>query len=155
MANPVAIYSPDTAAPPPRGGAGSAQIIQIDVYRSGASPRFNPNRDFRDSAFGDSPQGARAAPLYGDNGRAPAADPVRGSAGFAPRFGNRRRSDSEFEAGRRRAPAGLSFAAQQIAQENLPPGVYFENYRPAVAAYAVAAERPTLPQPGQALEMTA
>lgn len=36
-------------------------------------------------------------------------------------------------------PAGnLGFAAQQIAQEVLSEGLYFENYRPALAAYAAA-----------------
>ncbi len=36
-------------------------------------------------------------------------------------------------------PAGsLGFAAQQIAQEALSAGLYFENYRPALAAYAAA-----------------
>jgi hypothetical protein len=41
-------------------------------------------------------------------------------------------------AGRRRAPASLGFAAQQFAQEGLSPGLNFENYPPAIAAYARA-----------------
>src|SRR5258708_3574143 len=45
MANPVAIYSPDPAAPPSRGGSGPAQIIQLHVYPSGARPRFTPDPD--------------------------------------------------------------------------------------------------------------
>jgi hypothetical protein len=154
MANPVAIYSPEPVAPPPRGGSASAQIIQIDVYRSGQRPRFDPDRDFQDSGFDDAPQTARATPLYADGGRAQAADTAR-RTGFNARTPNRRAGDGEFEAGRRRAPASLSFAAQQIAQEGLPPSVYFENFKPAIAAYVIAAERPNIPPPGQALEMTA
>lgn len=37
-----------------------------------------------------------------------------------------------------RPAAALGFAAQQIAQEVLSEGLYFENYRPALAAYAAA-----------------
>ena len=37
----------------------------------------------------------------------------------------------------RPAPS-LGFTAQQIAQEVLSDGLYFENYRPALAAYAAA-----------------
>ena len=43
------------------------------------------------------------------------------------------------EAGRRKAPASLSFAALQIAQERLSAGAHFDNYPPALAAYAQAA----------------
>lgn len=43
------------------------------------------------------------------------------------------------EAGKRKAPSALSFAAQQIAQERLSPGLHFDNYPPALAAYAQAA----------------
>lgn len=43
------------------------------------------------------------------------------------------------EAGKRKAPAGLSFQVLQIAQERLSPGAHFENYSPALAAYAQAA----------------
>jgi hypothetical protein len=32
----------------------------------------------------------------------------------------------------------LGFAAQRIAQEELSDGLYFENFRPAIAAYAAA-----------------
>ena len=32
----------------------------------------------------------------------------------------------------------LGFAAQRIAQEELSEGLYFENFRPAIAAYAAA-----------------
>jgi len=43
------------------------------------------------------------------------------------------------DAGRRKAPAALSFAVLQIAQERLSPGLHFENYPPALTAYALAA----------------
>ncbi len=43
------------------------------------------------------------------------------------------------DAGRRKAPATLSFVAQQIAQEGLSQGLHFENFPPAIAAYARAA----------------
>jgi hypothetical protein len=35
-------------------------------------------------------------------------------------------------------PASLGFAAQRIAQEELSEGLYFENFKPAIAAYAAA-----------------
>ncbi len=44
----------------------------------------------------------------------------------------------ESEAGWRRAPAGLAFFAQHIAQEVLSQGLYHENFSPALAAYARA-----------------
>ncbi|MBI3451928.1 MAG: hypothetical protein HY057_03685 [Rhodospirillales bacterium] len=42
--------------------------------------------------------------------------------------------------GARRAPAGLTFAAQHISQEVLSDGLHFENFRPAIDAYIVAAQ---------------
>lgn len=155
MANPVAIYSPEPAALPSRGGSGSAQIIQIDVYRSGQGARFAPDRDSQDAQLNDTPQGAHSPSLYTENVRAQVADQARRATRFSGRTPNRRLDDGAFEAGRRRAPASLSFAAQQIAQEGLPPGVYFENFKPAIAAYMIAADRPNIPAPGQALEMSA
>ena len=138
MANPVAIYSPGPAASTPRGGTGSAQVIQIDVYRSGDGTRFsyvNPPADDASAAETSYAQTVRTA---------------RRSGGRASSSG-----DSPLEAGRRRAPASLSFAAQQIAQEGLSPGLYFENYKPAIAAYVTAAAGPNIVPPGQTLEMIA
>jgi hypothetical protein len=148
MANPVAIYSPDPAALTPRGGSGTAQVIQIDVYRSGAGARVNyVNPSFDDASSDDTPQAQTV--------RARAADGARRSGRFGSRNGGSVTDESVFEAGRRRAPASLSFAAQQIAQEGLSPGLYFENYKPAIAAYAAAAAGPTITPPGQMLEMVA
>lgn len=149
MANPVAIYSPDPAALTPRGGSGSAQVIQIDVYRSGgAGTRVNyVNAPYDDASSDDTSQTqtirGRAADTARRNGRAGNRSP-----GFYT-------NDAVFEAGRRRAPASLSFAAQQIAQEGLSPGLYFENYKPAIAAYAAAAAGPSITPPGQTLELVA
>src|SRR5262245_49886382 len=39
---------------------------------------------------------------------------------------------------REQETTSLGFAAQRIAQEELSDGLYFENYRPAIAAYAAA-----------------
>ncbi|MBV8536383.1 MAG: hypothetical protein JO128_12365 [Alphaproteobacteria bacterium] len=144
MANPVAIYSPDPAALTPRGGSGSAQVIQIDVYRPGPGARVRyVNPSFDDTSSDDTPVRGRGADAARRNGR-----PGSRSSGAVE-------NDSVFEAGRRRAPASLSFAAQQIAQEGLSPGLYFENYKPAIAAYVAAAAGPTLAPPGQALELVA
>jgi len=56
---------------------------------------------------------------------------------------DRRALDDESEvlrdAGRRKAPASLGFSAQLFAQEGLSPGLHFENFPPAIAAYAQAA----------------
>jgi hypothetical protein len=143
MANPVAIYSPDPAALTPRGGTGSAQVIQIDVYRSGADARLS----YVNPAAGDPPSADTSYAQYAQNVRTARRSGSRGAGSAA--------SDSQFEAGRRRAPASLSFAAQQIAQEGLSPGLYFENYKPAIAAYAAAAAGPSIVRPGQTLEMVA
>ena len=149
MANPVAIYSPEPAVLTPRGGSGPAQVIQIDVYRSGGGgARVNyVNPTFDDASSDDTPQTQTI--------RGRAAD----TAGRNSRTGNRSAgsytNDAVFEAGRRRAPASLSFAAQQIAQEGLSPGLYFENYKPAIAAYVAAAAGPSITPPGQTLEMVA
>ena len=158
MANPVAIYSPDPAALTPRGGTASAKIIQIDVYRSGQGARFGyAEPEVQDAQFEDVPfQGSERAQAAGANaaargGRGRAADAGR----RAGRFVHDDVADPNFEAGRRRAPASLSFAAQQIAQEQLAPGLHFENFTPVIAAYAIAAERPNIPPPGQALEIVA
>ncbi len=147
MANPVAIYSPDPAALTPRGGSGSAQVIQIDVYRSGSSARVNYVNPTTDDAADDTPQAQTI--------RARAADAARRNGRPGSRSSGTFENESVFEAGRRRAPASLSFAAQQIAQEGLSPGLYFENYKPAIAAYVAAAAGPTLTPPGQALELIA
>lgn len=139
MANPVAIYSPDPAALTPRGGTGPAQVIQIDVYRSGDGTRFsyvNPATD--DSSAADTSYAQTVRPARRNSGR-----------------GSTSAGDSPLEAGRRRAPASLSFAAQQIAQEGLSPGLHFENYKPAIAAYVAAAAGPNVVPPGQTLEMVA
>jgi len=158
MANPVAIYSPDPAALTPRGGTGSAKIIQIDVYRSGPGARLGyADAEVQDAQFEDVPfQGSERTQAAGADpaarsGRARTADTGR----RAGRFSDNDVADPNFEAGRRRAPASLSFAAQQIAQEHLAPGLHFENFAPVIAAYAIAAERPNIPPPGQALEIVA
>jgi hypothetical protein len=39
---------------------------------------------------------------------------------------------------REQETTSLGFAAQRIAQEELSDGLYFENFRPAIAAYAAA-----------------
>ena len=136
MANPVAIYSPAPAAPSARGGSGSAQVIQIDLYRSGDGARFSDVNP----AAGDA---ASASAAYAQ----PLRNARRGGSSFA--------GDTSFEAGRRRAPASLSFAAQQIAQEGLSPGLHFEDYKPAIAAYVAAAAGPSVVPPGRTLEMVA
>ncbi len=148
MANPVAIYSPDPAALTPRGGSGSAQVIQIDVYRSGAGARVNYVNPTSDEAFSSGMPQAQAV-------RGRFADAARRNGRSGSGNGGSLENDSLFEAGRRRAPASLSFAAQQIAQEGLSPGLYFENYKPAIAAYVAAAAGPTLTPPGQTLELVA
>lgn len=152
MANPVAIYSPDPAAQTPRGGTASAQLIQIDLYRSGAGARLATPA--LDATFEDAPQRAWAGVTSAPGVRA-------GGSGAARRTGQpgsdatAQSDDAPLEVGRRRASAGLSFAAQLIAQQGLSPGLHFENYKPAIAAYAVAAQRGNGPQNGQALEVSA
>ncbi|HTP83265.1 MAG TPA: hypothetical protein VMQ11_09980 [Alphaproteobacteria bacterium] len=148
MANPVAIYSPEPAALTPRGGSGSAQVIQIDVYRSGAGARVNYVNPTSDEALSNGTPQAQAV-------RGRFADAARRNSRSGSRSSGSLENDSLFEAGRRRAPASLSFAAQQIAQEGLSPGLYFENYKPAIAAYVAAAAGPTLTPPGQTLELVA
>lgn len=97
-----------------------------------------------------SPAGARVRPAahlrLAYDARAEAAFEARARAYEAQRRGaaaDRRALEDENEtlrdAGRRKAPAALSFTAQQIAQEGLSPGLHFENYPPAIAAYAQAA----------------
>ncbi len=123
MANPVAV-SAIQIEPPPRRAA----------YDSD-SPRV-------------APANARMRPAHlrlAHDSRADAAFEARARAYEATRRGtaaDRRALEDENEtlrdAGRRKAPAGLSFIAQQIAQEGLSPGLHFENYPPAIAAYAQA-----------------
>ncbi len=146
MANPVAIYVPDPAAPR-RGGVSSAQIIQIDPYRSGKRAR----------GYADDARGAEQA----QSARGEAT--IRRFARYADRFTidadrdfTAEQDDSFLETGRRRAPAGIAFAAQQFAQEGLSPGLHFENYPPALAAYATAAQggNPSAPRNGQLLELS-
>ncbi|HEX6978587.1 MAG TPA: hypothetical protein VF342_04760 [Alphaproteobacteria bacterium] len=50
--------------------------------------------------------------------------------GYDPRGGS-----PIWEAGRQRASAGITFAAQRIFQEMLGPGAYFEDFGPAVSMY--------------------
>jgi hypothetical protein len=151
MANPVAIYSGDPAAQAARGGTASAQIIQIDVYRSGAGARFQTVDPLDDLRVEDSPQRPRFSS---------AAQAARGSgSSTSRRTGTLTSSDptsdeTPLEVGRRRAPASLAFAAQQIAQEGLSPGLHFDNYSPALAAYALAAQGPMLQSTDHALQMS-
>ncbi len=150
MANPVAVYLPDPAAQAARGGTGSAQIIQIDLRRSGKGARFAyADPAAIDAQFEDGPQAAG----YAGSARTRAADAARRATRSGAATSDAYSSnESDFEVGRRRAPASVSFAAQQIAQEGLSPGLYFENFKPALAAYALAAQG--APQNGQSLEMS-
>ncbi len=97
-----------------------------------------------------SPGSARVRPahlrLAYDSSRTEAAFEARARAYEAQRrsaAAEQRALEDENEvlrdAGRRKAPAALSFVAQQIAQEGLSPGLHFENFPPAIAAYAQAA----------------
>ena len=97
-----------------------------------------------------SPDAPRLRPahlrLAYDSSRVDAAFEARARAFEAQRRAaaeDRRALEDENEvlrdAGRRKAPSSLSFTAQQIAQEGLSPGLHFENFPPAIAAYAQAA----------------
>jgi hypothetical protein len=132
MANPVAIYSNDPAASPRRGGVSTAQVIQIDPYRSGGRARLaaGDNTTRVSGQTGTS----RTYEYEAIRRRARAADQFSLDSDYADDGDN-----PLYETGRRRAPAGLAFAAQQIAQEGLAPGLHFDNYRPALNAYAMAA----------------
>lgn len=124
MANPVAV---------------SAIQIEPPVRRAtneSASARVSP----------DAPRLRPAHLRLAYDSRTEAAFEARARAYEAMRRGaaeDRRALEDENEvlrdAGRRKAPASLSFAAQQFAQEGLSPGLHFENYPPAIAAYAQAA----------------
>ena len=137
MANAVAIY---TAEPTPyaRSRTG-APVIELNAYRTRG-------------------EGLRNTYEIGDD----SAQTENVGEYESYRRGRRSTGGSLFdqflsEAGKRRASAALSFAAQQIAQENLSPGAHYEPYRPAMAAYNAAAMRGTpadLPR-GQALTLFA
>jgi hypothetical protein len=133
MANPVAIYSTDPAASPRRGGVNSAQVIQIDPYRSGGRARVNNGADTSTRVNGQSGT-ARTYDYEAIRRRARTAEQFSPDSEFAGGA-----DDPLHETGRRRAPASLAFAAQQFAQEGLAPGLHYENYKPALAAYAMAA----------------
>ena len=148
MANPVAIYNTDPAASPRRGGVTSAQVIQIDPYRSSGRARFN--------------NGDNSARVSGQSGTARTYDyeAIRRRARASEQFSvdnefSSRDDDPLYETGRRRAPASMAFAAQQIAQEGVAPGLHYDNYRPALAAYAMAGGgNDSADRNGHALEMS-
>lgn len=151
MANPVAIYSNDPAAPPRRGPVSSAPVIQIDPYRSGGRARLASGAGADNAARVDGQTGtARTYDYEAIRRRARAAEQ------FSPDIDVAQRDDDPlYETGRRRAPASLAFAAQQIAQEGLAPGLHFENYKPALNAYAMAAGgNGSAAYNGRALEMS-
>jgi hypothetical protein len=128
MANPVATYA-YTIDPPRRTGGGP--ILDAEPVRAGPSrPRPAPLRLVHDAGF----VRVRESDTAAARGRTRLYDATDRSAGFGTEADETLR-----DAGRRRAPPGLSFTAQQIAQEVLSPGLYFENYRPALAAYGLAA----------------
>lgn len=124
MANPVALSAIQIEPP-----------VRRATYEN-ASQRVSP----------DAPR-LRAAHLrLAYDSRVDAAFEARARAFEAMRRGSeadRRALEDENEvlrdAGRRKAPAALGFAAQQFAQEGLSQGLHFENYPPAIAAYARAA----------------
>lgn len=127
MANPVAAYA-YTIEPPRRTSGGP--VIDAEPVRAG-QPRTRPAplRLVHDASFERVRDGDTVT-----RGRARLHDAFRRDTGSG--------ADAEEalrDAGRRKAPATLSFTAQQIAQENLSPGAYFENYKPALAAYGMAA----------------
>jgi hypothetical protein len=151
MANPVAIYSTDPAASSRRGGVNSAQVIQIDPYRSSGRARFTSGgTDYSARVNGQSGSTSRTYEYEAIRRRARAADQFAPNDDYAGTP-----DDPLYETGRRRAPASMAFAAQQIAQEGLAPGLHFENYRPALAAYAMAAGgNNSAADNGRALEMS-
>jgi hypothetical protein len=126
MANPVAAYAYTTDLPRRIGGG---PVLDAEPVRLGSTrARPVPLRLVYDASF------ERLRDAETARGRARFHDATRRHAGFG--------SDADEmlrEAGRRKAPATLSFTAQQIAQEGLSPGAYFENYKPALAAYGLAA----------------
>jgi hypothetical protein len=130
MANPVAAYAYTTDLPRRIGGG---PVIDAEPVRPASTrARPAPLRLVYDASF---------APLRDAEtarGRARSYDGARRDAGYGADADEMLR-----EAGRRKAPATVSFAAQQIAQEGLSPGAYFENYKPALAAYGRAASYAT------------
>jgi hypothetical protein len=84
---------------------------------------------------------ARVVELDSPRFRASPDDPSRTAAGARAvvRLAEwRRDDDARYGARPPRVCASLAFAAQSIAQEVLSEGLYFENFRPAVKAYAAA-----------------
>lgn len=128
MANPVAAYAYTIDLPRRTSGG---PVIDAEPVRTGQQTRARatPLRLVHDASFERVREPETAA-----RGRARLYDATRRDAGFSADADEVLR-----DAGRRRAPPGLSFAAQQIAQERLSPGAYFENYTPALAAYGRAA----------------
>jgi len=124
MANPVA-YSAIQIEPPVRRSTHESDSPRV----SANAPRLRP-------AYLRLAHDARADAAF--EARARAYEAQRRAAAE-----DRRALEDENEilrdAGRRKAPSGLGFMAQQIAQEGLSPGLHFENYPPAIAAYAQAA----------------
>ena len=129
MANPVAAYA--FPIDPPRRTSGGP-VLDAEPVRPGQTrTRPAPLRvvyDAEAERARDPERLARSRPRHYE---ATARDAGLGT--------NPDADETLREAGRRRAPPMLSFAAQQIAQEKLPPGAYFENYTPALAAYRRAA----------------
>jgi hypothetical protein len=157
MANPVAIYTPDPSAPTRRGGSSASQLIQLDPYRSGGRGR-SANSDSSSSSDNVRVDGrGESARVYEYEAVRRGTRRARYSDSFTTDDRAQTTDDRIFEAGRRRAPASLTFAAQQIAQEGLSPGLYFENYGPAINAYTAAATRGTTsaPRNGQSVEIYA
>ncbi len=150
MANPVAIYA--TSIEPPSRRAAAAET---DSARGAtARPRGAYPRLVYDSRLDPALERLRHADAVRD-ARARGQDPLRRSPSFQDSLGNLEAENEILgETGRRKASAALMFAAQQIAQEKLSPGLYFENYKPAVAAYTRAASygAPGLPG-GSALRL--
>ncbi len=127
MANPVALYAAEIA-PRPRGAGGSGQVIEAEFTRSGSRTRGAESGRRYDAYVDDN---VRNVEFRGDDRvRRRQADPRRTA------FDD---TEAHFVTGRKRASASLSFLAQQIAQEKLSPGAHFENYSPALNAYAMAA----------------
>lgn len=127
MANPVAAYA--YTIDPPRRISGGPVIDAEPVHGGQSRPRAASLRLVHDGGFArvrDTDTVARGRPrVY---------DAAQHDAGFGADV-----EEGLRDTGRRRAPASLSFAAQHIAQEVLSPGLYFENYTPALAAYGQAA----------------
>ncbi len=135
MANPVAIYATSIDPPGRRAGAGEADSGRTAARSRGAYPRLA-----YDSRLDPALERLRHADALRE-ARARGQDALRRPPRFEDSLGDleAEKNDALGETGRRRASAALSFTAQQIAQEKLSPGLHFENYKPAIAAYARAA----------------